>query len=190
MLPVVRCQNCASKFTTDLKLAQHLGHKKDCEAYYDVQSDRNFHANNSNDDAPTNDDPMDGGLPSPSLLPTNTDFLNLIPNIRRSPSVSLEDTEDGDQVDLVNVTQRFVRSYPRLQRAGEALAEGATQFEKLHEQREKAGLGHWAPFESQHEYELAEWLLRNVNQRATEEFLRLPIVCPLHILLQRAYSRR
>lgn len=35
---------------------------------------------------------------------------------------------------------------------------------------------HCAPFNSQDEWELAQWLLRNVGHNATEDFLKLPIV--------------
>ena len=32
----------------------------------------------------------------------------------------------------------------------------------------------WAPFADKDEWELAKWLVKNVNQRATEEFLKMP----------------
>jgi len=35
----------------------------------------------------------------------------------------------------------------------------------------------YAPFDSKQEWELAQWLIKNVGQMQTEAFLKLPIVC-------------
>ncbi|KAL0562364.1 hypothetical protein V5O48_019723, partial [Marasmius crinis-equi] len=37
----------------------------------------------------------------------------------------------------------------------------------------------YGPFESEAEWELARWLIKNVGHNATEEFLNLPIVSQL-----------
>jgi hypothetical protein len=33
----------------------------------------------------------------------------------------------------------------------------------------------WAPFDNQKEWDLAKWLIRNVGQKSTDEFLKLQI---------------
>ena len=40
----------------------------------------------------------------------------------------------------------------------------------------KAQLEPWAPFEDLEEWDLAQWLLLNAGQNATDKFLKLPIV--------------
>ncbi|KDQ62841.1 hypothetical protein JAAARDRAFT_104347, partial [Jaapia argillacea MUCL 33604] len=50
-----------------------------------------------------------------------------------------------------------------------------TKFEKVHEQQEYLG-SPWGPFEDQEEWELAQWLVRNVGHNQTDKFLKLLIV--------------
>lgn len=176
-MPVIRCQNCASKFSTDSQLARHIGHKKSCEVYYNSQSDSR--KSRTNNDVPVVDDTiMDFDLPS--SLPVDYEIPSFIPDIRRSPSISIEDIEGGHE--CIQARQRYAKSYPQSQRAGETFGRAATQFERMKDERENAAEGHWAPFESQEEYELAEWLIKNVNQRAMDDFLKLPIVSPASLI--------
>ncbi|KAF8810265.1 hypothetical protein BYT27DRAFT_7092407, partial [Phlegmacium glaucopus] len=51
-----------------------------------------------------------------------------------------------------------------------------TQFEQLHDEDNAAGRQPWAPFSSKKEWELATWLMKGMNQKATEQYLSLPIV--------------
>jgi hypothetical protein len=53
---------------------------------------------------------------------------------------------------------------------------GTTVFED--ERKRQTALGHspWEPFEDEDEWQLARWLLENVNQRATKDFMKLPTV--------------
>ena len=52
----------------------------------------------------------------------------------------------------------------------------STTFERMQASQEASRGGTYAPFVDEREWELAEWLIRNVNQCATDEFLKLPIV--------------
>lgn len=69
---------------------------------------------------------------------------------------------------------RWVEAYPSS--AGATKGMGETDFVKVQEQQRECNEDPWAPFESRDEWELAQWLLRNVGQNATDEFLKLPIV--------------
>ena len=40
----------------------------------------------------------------------------------------------------------------------------------------KNGDDPWAPFKDKEEWELAQWLITNVGQNATDKYLKLPIV--------------
>ncbi|KAF8550904.1 hypothetical protein OG21DRAFT_1418931, partial [Imleria badia] len=59
--------------------------------------------------------------------------------------------------------------------AGTALGEAKTSFEMMQDIQDAAGKGTYAPFADREEWELAEWLISNANQRAIEDFLKLPI---------------
>lgn len=43
-------------------------------------------------------------------------------------------------------------------------------FEKLRREQEKSGTSKWGPFEDQDEWELAEWLIRNIGQKQMDAF--------------------
>ncbi|KAI0279323.1 hypothetical protein BGY98DRAFT_1089274 [Russula aff. rugulosa BPL654] len=57
--------------------------------------------------------------------------------------------------------------------AAEVLGEGKTLFEEIHESQEAMCEPPMAPFEDNDEWELARWLIKNVTQTATEEFLKM-----------------
>ncbi|KAN0078167.1 hypothetical protein V8E55_010224 [Tylopilus felleus] len=60
--------------------------------------------------------------------------------------------------------------------AADVLGIDATPFEKMQTFQDASGGGAYAPFTDCEKWELAQWLIKNVNQRATEEFLKLPIL--------------
>jgi hypothetical protein len=60
--------------------------------------------------------------------------------------------------------------------AGQPIRKEKTEFEKFRDNDGAAGREPWDPFSSQKEWELATWLMNNVNQRATEQCLNLPMV--------------
>jgi hypothetical protein len=49
-------------------------------------------------------------------------------------------------------------------------------YEYLDEEQKREGGSRWGPFEDEDEWQLAEWLIRNVGQKQTDIFLKLPIV--------------
>lgn len=75
---------------------------------------------------------------------------------------------------------RWVESYPKS--AGATKGIGQTEFAKMHELQTERDQDPWAPFESHDEWQLAQWLLHNVGQNATDEFLKLPIVSSLKLI--------
>ncbi|KAI0281068.1 hypothetical protein BC826DRAFT_1094230 [Russula brevipes] len=58
----------------------------------------------------------------------------------------------------------------------EKLGVGQPEFRRLHEEQNARGQPPWAPFTDLDEWELAQWLLKRVNQTGTDEFLKLPII--------------
>ena len=80
--------------------------------------------------------------------------------------------EDND--DQPASPARYSEAYPRS--AGQPIRKEKTDFEKFRDDDSDAGRPPWDPFASKKEWELARWLINNVNQRATEEYLNLPIV--------------
>jgi hypothetical protein len=61
--------------------------------------------------------------------------------------------------------------------AAEELGEGKTLFEEIRESQEAMCEPPMAPFVDEGEWELARWLMKNVTQMATDEFLKMKGVC-------------
>jgi hypothetical protein len=57
--------------------------------------------------------------------------------------------------------------------AAEELGEGKTLFEEIRESQEAMCEPPMAPFLDEEEWDLARWLMKNVTQMATEEFLKM-----------------
>jgi hypothetical protein len=67
---------------------------------------------------------------------------------------------------------RFSEQYPRS--IANPIGFQKTRFEK---EREKSNRKQpWEPFSSKDEWELARWLIKYVNQKGTDKYLKLPIV--------------
>lgn len=88
----------------------------------------------------------------------------------KRPRVTIEEIEDEDAPHI----KRYTYEYPR--EVATALRTGQTKFERMREQQQAEGLDDFAPFASEDEWGMAEWLMKNVGQNKTEEFLKLPMV--------------
>ena len=98
-----------------------------------------------------------------------------MPSPPRRASVEEDEGEGGrGNTYPTSITDRFIESYPG--KAGEGLRRTKTQFEVwLKNQREEEKIP-WFPFASEQEWALTKWLLKNVGQTSTDEFLKLEIV--------------
>ncbi|KAG1776239.1 hypothetical protein EV702DRAFT_1046387 [Suillus placidus] len=122
------------------------------------------------DDAPDVDFPHQDAAPGhvhPHPSPDTDDN----PVLSKTRRVTVEEVEDEDGMSFTNNGQYFE---PRTD-AGWALHEGETSFEKYRTYQEEEGDDPWSPFEDKEEWDLAHWLVKNLGQMRTEEFLKLPI---------------
>jgi hypothetical protein len=96
----------------------------------------------------------------------------LIPNHTfYQPSEGMDDVEDADEP---HSQSRYRRGYP-VRYAVEVLGEGKTRFQ-IWQEESLHGENEWTPFHNEKEWELAQWLIKNVGQKSMDEFLKLPIV--------------
>ena len=93
--------------------------------------------------------------------------LNELPNRQ----MSVKEVEDEE------VAGRYGRDYD-LDEVAHPLGGGQTAFERLRGEQTEAGLGSkpWAPFEDEEEWDLAQFLIKEVSQTAADQFLKLSIV--------------
>lgn len=93
--------------------------------------------------------------------------------------------EEEDVADPRTSFVRFVEPFPADAASGLGLRKAKTPFEDRLEVQESKGNDPWEPFTSREEWELAEWLLKNVGQKSTNEFLKLHIVCLLSFFVKK-----
>jgi hypothetical protein len=155
-----RCQFCQKAFATQRAINQHISASKICL--------KGWHKNI----VKKNDNPLKRrrtDSPEPSL--DNDDNFDPSPEPRQgTPSQHVNADDDDEAGD----NQRFIEPFPGV--AGEALRQEKTRFEILEQTHQLEGGNPWAPFANKAEWGLVEWLMKNVGQKSTDEYLRLPIV--------------
>lgn len=87
-------------------------------------------------------------------------------------SEEINDVEDGDDT---HSQSRYRKGYPGMY-AAEILGKGKTKFEIWQQEQISHHENEWAPFDNQKEWDLAQWLIKNVGQKSMDKFLELPIV--------------
>jgi hypothetical protein len=104
--------------------------------------------------------------------------INLLPRPPPPPQVELEPNPQPATVEVPNNGDggRYIENFPEEYLAGATWGRCKPLFESLDEEQKKVGRSRWAPFEDEHDPRLAEWLIRNVGQKETDTFLKLPIV--------------
>ena len=90
-----------------------------------------------------------------------------------------------DQVEREAARDRYVESYPSPAGVPKRGWKVETKFKKARRDQKRYRLPPWDPFANIGEWQLAQWQLNNVGQKATDSFLNLPIVrtlgCPLDL---------
>lgn len=158
-----RCDHCGQGFQTQTAIRRHIGHLPRCQAAALRRSGgEQLAINNEGLGQEIEDDIADThSEPADSMAGQEPDLDN-----RRN---------EGNQEGQDAGPARYAREYDQ-GLAAEVLGSAKTAFEVMKDYQESSGCGAYAPFADHEEWELAEWLVRNVNQRATEEFLKLSIV--------------
>jgi len=123
------------------------------------------------DDAPhlsadppqSNDSPI--GLPS-NLPATESEPVS---HMRKRQRATVEEVEDEDE--------RYVQDFPAELEAGKVLDECKTYFQAMRDKQKAAGNPPWHPFESEDEWELAQWLMTSgISQKKRDDYLKLKAV--------------
>jgi len=189
------CTFCGKLYTTAPGLERHIVHTPECKK---ASCDKfGQYANSIWDDIPAN---LNHAERQPPNIPDFPDFhleediqkaeemlydeeINLPPQPPLPPQDEpqhrdgrhpmVEDITDNEDVDDGG---RYVENFPEECLAGATWGRCKPLFESLDDERLRDGRSRWAPFDDEDEWQLAEWLIRNVGQRQTDTFLKLPIV--------------
>jgi hypothetical protein len=164
------CPFCRKAFPTQRAINQHISASKTCVKDWHKKIIRK------------NDNPSPKrrriNSPDPNLL-DDLPHANYYPEPgQQTPSfrATVEDADDEDDSNLTKESGpvRYVEPFPGP--AGEASRQEKTRFEVLQQIQESEGKTLWEPFASRAEWGLAEWLMKNVGHKSTDDYLQLPIV--------------
>lgn len=136
----------------------------------------------------SNEAPPPADSDSEGSSPGDLDAPMLGDDFQPPPRSRVEEVEDEDappskrarveEVDDEEAPRNARYPVPYPGRAGEPLDKQETMFHQMQEEQKLDGDedNPWAPFDNQDEWELGRWLMKNVGQKKTNEFLQLPIV--------------
>ena len=177
---VSRCPYCAKSLPTSKAVRQHVAASQFCAKSWEIHQLAKIPTKSKKDrqKSPLPSPPPDiiddemEGLAQDFVLPHKGPELDT-----GAPSPAADapvDKQAEDNDDQPTSHSRYSEAYPRS--VGQPIREEKTQFEGFRDSDSAAGRQPWEPFSSKKEWELATWLMKNVNQRATEQYLNLPIV--------------
>lgn len=185
-----RCPYCAKLLPTGKSVRQHVAASQSCSKSWEMHqlakrpkkrqkkspspSTPHSDIDHIHDEEEMDDLSHEFILPHDAPEPADTRAPNpaVDPPVTGNKRAWVEDAEDDD--DQPNSQTRYSEAYPHS--AGQPLRKEKTEFEKFRDNDSAGSRQPWEPFSSKKEWELATWLIKNANQRATDEFLKLPIV--------------
>jgi hypothetical protein len=185
-----RCPYCAKRLPTGKAVRQHVAASLSCAKSWEMdqlekiptktKTNRSLHSGSTSPNPSDvliddKDSEMDG-LAYDFVLEHEKLANPRTPSpapVRVDPPVNMR-PEDHNVDDQPSSPTRYSEAYPRS--AGRPIRKEKTEFEKFRDTDSDAGRQPWEPFLSKKEWELATWMLKNVNQRATNQYLNLPIV--------------
>ncbi|KAG6839614.1 hypothetical protein C0991_000890 [Blastosporella zonata] len=180
------CPYCLStKFPTSEAVRRHQGQSKKCQQARQRNLQRLIAESQGAASQTLQQDPLPAPFSGPDDMEvdlgvenTPMDGLDAViepeePGSRDSdacpPSrhTTVEDVEDDGEV--------WVESFPSTKQAGATFGTAQTSFDTIRDNQILQGAEVLGPFESEEEWELAKWLIKNVGHNQTDQFLQLPI---------------
>ena len=173
-MPRSRCQFCGKTFETLRAVNHHISASESCYNEWRKDLLRNDEPSpkrpKKNPTAQEEEDLEgdEGILDVESELVD--DFVFASPPGRTAVEIPQDDGRDTYPTSTI---PRFIEPYPG--DAGQGIRKCKTRFEKWFKNQSDPK-NPWDPFASKDEWSLTMWLLKNVGQKATDQFLKLPIV--------------
>ena len=170
---IYRCQFCSKAFNSQRALSHHISASKSCYKEWRKALVREEQ-------------------PSPKRLRRDSPRMSKEPDILEEavdefipPSpcrqATVEDADDDEEEYTFQETKnsRYVEAFP--EEAGQGLRQSKTQFENWLAEQLHEGKNPWEPFASREEWALSQWLIKNIGQKATDDYLKLQMVCELNM---------
>ncbi|KAF8982941.1 hypothetical protein BDQ17DRAFT_1437652 [Cyathus striatus] len=88
-----------------------------------------------------------------------------------------DDEGDSDGEGSAGEENLFIKDFPQKFGAGIPKGHATTAFETLHNTQREMGRPPWHPFDSEEEWELAQWLITSgISQKKLGQFLNLQLI--------------
>ncbi|KAG1722534.1 uncharacterized protein EDB91DRAFT_1256001 [Suillus paluster] len=156
-----RCVFCGKVTATHEGLKRHVVGHPECRRQWASMIEE-VEAENL-DNAPDVDFPHQDAAPG-HVHPCPSPDTDNNPVLGKTRRVTVEEVEDEDGMLFPN-NERYFKPQPD---AGWALHEGETSFERYRAYQEEEGEDPWSPFEDAEEWDLAQWLVKNLGQARTD----------------------
>ena len=188
------CRYCGKgPFETEGGLNKHIGRSKDCQeknrlAFKSYTSNLWKNGPDATNDHPSSPSPLPDETPDDQLVDLEHDLLAVEQNISldsrtETPDLLIPQTEHTNQPQQNQVpTGHYFEEYPSDRKAGAAWGKDQPLFERIQKEQQENHTSKWGPFKDQDEWELAEWLSKNVGQKQTDAFLKLNIVSTFSLI--------
>ncbi|TFK53379.1 hypothetical protein OE88DRAFT_1711413 [Heliocybe sulcata] len=186
---IFRCSYCKKQLPTQPGVERHITNTAKCRRRWQLEAAKclttvfdQYRVSHREDEADEQEadsssavmdtatavDDYDAAAAAPSLNMQNQRSLEDGDNRhRRSKRVRVEDVDDAEDCHWAEeFTEKPIAT---------SLGQSQTEFKELRTAQTEAGLPPWAPFESEDEWGLAQWLIRNAGHSQIEEYLKLPI---------------
>jgi hypothetical protein len=174
------CKYCHQRKPTETALNRHIAHSPICfRSWQDDLRRLSLSENDLESNVNHRTLAMVDWMPADSLVDDNVEVL--IPEVavpapkKKNISIhhSSEERDEREDIDNPRLQTRYRRRYPE---PAKILGEGKTSFETWKEEQDLHGGHEWAPFTNQKEWDLVQWLIKNVGKGSIDEYLKLPIV--------------
>ncbi|KAJ6563240.1 hypothetical protein B0H10DRAFT_1843723 [Mycena sp. CBHHK59/15] len=193
------CQFCLRPFPIGASLRIHQSKTAACKEKCDAHLKTLMAQAMIADSIPEHDIPSDDEEEQPPSLqrelPPIGPNLNMQPEGQHFDGHDIEPaTEEGPEATRLNVSMEevededschfYVEEFPSNYQAGTTFGNGPMTFQMIRDDQVLQGAEVLGPFESDEEWELAKWLIKNVGHNQMEEFLKLPIISCAGIVFQ------
>ena len=191
-----RCDYCHKSFENSGQVSRHVAHSEPCRHQWEKdlqnvparrparrvpQEENKKHY--ENDDHLLEGADVDIDLDDYVLVAPQASDLNIELHVEGLVEGRLETLEaDKHADDTVGSAYRHARwteVYPG--RVAQGYGRAKTAFDDWRDKQMLTGASQWSPFEDEDEWELTQWLFKNVGQSAIDEYLKLPSVSFFYI---------
>ncbi|KAJ7737951.1 Zn-finger domain-containing protein [Mycena metata] len=189
-MAIQRCPYCAKTLSTRAGVSHHISKARECDQKWEESLANSFTVEQEEAEPPPPEDraqtPVPSGTDTDDDDPMHAADDFVYPERQESPEppqaippsrrATVEEVEDeGDPENFGRFVEPFENEEEGRAPAGTPLEKGETLFERMYADQNAKNGTDFGPFCDEEEWDLARWLMKNVNQTGTDEYLKLPI---------------